>query len=51
MAALDKASRLGELNKTDTINRGIQFYAKMLAEADDGVITVLIDGKMQHYHL
>jgi hypothetical protein len=51
MTALDRASELVGLNKTDTINRAIQFYANMLARAEDGVVTVVADGQHERFHM
>lgn len=51
MAALERASELVDLNKTDTINRAIQFYATMLARSDEGIVTVLNNGQYERFHM
>jgi hypothetical protein len=51
MAALERASELVDLNKTDTINRAIQFYATMLARSEDGIVTVLNKGQYERLHM
>ncbi len=51
MKALEKASKQGGLNKTDTINRAVQVYAHLLGLAgDDGAITVVVNGQPERFH-
>jgi len=52
MGALEQASKSVELNKTDTINRGIQIYAYLLAQADaNGSVTIIKNGQQEHIRL
>jgi hypothetical protein len=49
MAALDRASRIGELNRTDTLNRAIQLYDFILnaVSADDDNALIIERGGRQ----
>jgi len=50
VAALERASRLGELNRTDTINRAIQLYDFILAAVgahDDNALIIERNGRQE----
>jgi hypothetical protein len=52
--ALLRAARLGGLNRTDTVNRSIQFYdfiLAMLEDNDESILLVLRNGKAQRIEL
>lgn len=53
MLALEAASAAAHLNSTDTINRGIQVYAYLLAKAGKSMTLAVMDdnGKSEILHL